>query len=82
MRAIAIALSLGIFIAFLVAAALLIPPFGYLMPPPENCNAQLETEAGNIILLNYRGFDMLGKVIVLLAAAIGVVMLLTRQGTD
>lgn len=94
MRTIAIALPLGVFIVFLVAAAFLMRPFGYPTPPAEGYvmmddyiieNAQPETGANNVVtavLFDYRGFDTLGEVIILFAAVTGVGMLFRRQSFD
>ncbi len=85
MRKTAIALSLGVLIAFLVAAALLIHPFGD--PPSEMDdyiieNAQRETGANNVVtavVFDYRGYDTLGEATILFTAVTGVVMLFRRQ---
>ena len=85
MRKIAIAVSLSVFIAFLVATAVLIHPFGY--PPSEMDdyiieNAQSETGANNVVtavLFDYRGFDTLGEAVILFTAVTGVVMLFRKK---
>jgi len=85
MRKIAIAASLSVFIAFLIATAFLIHPFGY---PPSQMddyiikNAQSETGTDNVVtavLLDYRGFDTLGEATILFTAVTGVVMLFMRK---
>ena len=81
MRKTAAAVSLGIVIAFLVALAFLIHPFG--QPPSQMDdymiqNSQAETGTNNVVaavLFDYRGFDTLGEATVLFTAVIGVVML-------
>ncbi|MCK4402635.1 MAG: hypothetical protein KAV98_02570 [Dehalococcoidia bacterium] len=81
MRKIAIAVSLSIFIGFLIATAFLIHPFGY--PPSEMDdyiieNTQSETGANNAVtavIFDYRGFDTLGEATILFTAVTGVVML-------
>ena len=81
MRKIAIAASLSVFIAFLIATAFLIHPFG--QPPSQMDdyiieNTQSETGTDNVVtavLLDYRGFDTLGEAIILFTAVTGVVML-------
>ncbi len=81
MRRIAAAVCLGIVVAFLVAAALLLHPFGH---PPSQMddymieNSQNETGTNNVVaavLFDYRGFDTLGEATVLFTAVTGVVML-------
>ncbi len=81
MRKTAAAISLGIVIAFLVAAAFLIHPFGY---PPSAMddymiqNAQSETGTNNVVasvVFDYRGYDTLGEATILFTAVTGVVML-------
>lgn len=81
MRKIAIVASLSVFIAFLVAAALLIHPFGY---PPSQMddyiieNTQHETGSNNAVtavVFDYRGYDTLGEATILFTAVTGVVML-------
>ncbi|MBA7634123.1 hypothetical protein ES703_41702 [subsurface metagenome] len=85
MRKIAIAVSLSVFVAFLVAAALLIHPFGY---PPSQMddyiieNTQRETGANNAVtavVFDYRGYDTLGEATILFTAVTGVVMLFRRK---
>jgi len=85
MRKIAIVASLSVFIAFLVAAALLIHPFGY---PPSQMddyiieNTQHETGSNNAVtavVFDYRGYDTLGEVTILFTAVTGVVMLFRRK---
>jgi len=84
MRKIAVVLSLSVFVAFLVAAALLIHPFGY--PPSEMDdyiieNTQSETGANNAVtavVFDYRGFDTLGEATVLFTAVAGVIVLFRR----
>jgi multisubunit Na+/H+ antiporter MnhB subunit len=85
MRRIALAASLGVFVAFLIAAALLIHPFGY---PPSQMddyiieNTQSETGANNAVtavVFDYRGFDTLGEATILFTAVTGVVMLFRRK---
>jgi len=80
-RKTAAAISLGIVIAFLVAAAFLIHPFGY---PPSAMddymiqNAQSETGTNNVVasvVFDYRGYDTLGEATILFTAVTGVVML-------
>ncbi|MBE9514142.1 MAG: hypothetical protein IMY83_03830 [Chloroflexi bacterium] len=81
MRKTAAAVSLGIVIAFLVALAFLIHPFG--QPPSQMDdymiqNSQAETGTNNVVaavLFDYRGFDTLGEATVLFTAVMGVVML-------
>ena len=85
MRKIAVVLSLSVFVAFLVAAALLIHPFGY--PPSEMDdyiieNTQSETGANNAVtavVFDYRGYDTLGEATILFTAVTGVVMLFRRK---
>jgi multisubunit Na+/H+ antiporter MnhB subunit len=85
MRRIAIAVSLSVFIAFLIATAFLIHPFGY--PPSEMDdymieNAQEECGANNVVasvVFDYRGFDTLGEATILFTAVTGVVMLFRRR---
>jgi len=94
MRKIAIAVSLSVFIAFLVATALLIHPFGYpeksrIRSPQEPLmddfiidNTQYETGANNTVtavVFDYRGFDTLGEATILFTAVTGVVMLFRRR---
>lgn len=85
MRKIAVVLSLSVFLAFLVAAALLIHPFGY---PPSQMddyiieNTQSETGANNAVtavVFDYRGYDTLGEATILFSAVTGVVMLFRRK---
>jgi len=85
MRKIAIVVSLSVFVAFLVAAALLIHPFGY---PPSQMddyiieNTQRETGANNAVtavVFDYRGYDTLGEATILFTAVTGVVMLFRRK---
>jgi len=85
MRKIAIAVSLSVFIASLVTAALLIHPFGY---PPSQMddyiieNTQRETGANNAVtavVFDYRGYDTLGEATILFTAVTGVVMLFRRK---
>jgi multisubunit Na+/H+ antiporter MnhB subunit len=85
MRKSAIAISLSILIAFLVAAALLTHPFGH---PPSQMddyiieNAQSETGANNAVaavVFDYRGFDTLGEATILFTAVTGVVMLFRKR---
>lgn len=81
MRKTAATISLGIIIAFLVASALLIHPFG--QPPSQMDdyiiqNSQTETGTNNVVtavLFDYRGFDTLGEATILFTAVTGVVML-------
>ncbi len=85
MRKIAIVVSFGVFVACLVAAALLIHPFGY--PPSEMDdyiieNTQRETGANNAVtavVFDYRGYDTLGEATILFTAVTGVVMLFRRK---
>jgi multisubunit Na+/H+ antiporter MnhB subunit len=88
MRKIAMVASLSIFIAFLIAAAFLIHPFGY---PPSQMddyiieNTQNETGANNAVtavVFDYRGFDTLGEATILFTAVTGVVMLFRRKKRD
>ncbi len=85
MRRTAAAIFLGIIIAFLIAAALLIHPFGY---PPSQMddyiieNAQSETGTNNVVtsvVFDYRGFDTLGEATILFTAVTGVVMLFRKK---
>lgn len=85
MRKIAMAASLSVFIAFLIAATLTIHPFGY---PPSQMddyiieNAQSETGANNVVtavVFDYRGFDTLGEATILFTAVTGVIMLFRRK---
>jgi len=78
-------ISLSILVAFLIASALLIHPFGY---PPSQMddyiiqNAQGESGANSVvdtIVFDYRGFDTLGEATILFAAVTGVVMLFRRR---
>lgn len=81
MRKTAATISLGIVIAFLVASAFLIHPFG--QPPSQMDdyiidNSQAETGTNNVVaavLFDYRGFDTLGEATILFTAVTGVVML-------
>jgi len=87
-RRTAAGISLGVVIAFLVAAAFLIHPFG--QPPSQMDdymidNAQAETGTNNVVtavLFDYRGFDTLGEATILFTAVTGVVMLFraTKKG--
>ena len=85
MRKFAMIASLSVFIALLIAAALLIHPFGY--PPSEMDdyiieNTQSETGANNAVtavVFDYRGFDTLGEATILFTAVTGVVMLFRRR---
>ena len=85
MRRTTAAIFLGIIIAFLVATALLIHPFGY---PPSQMddyiieNAQSETGTNNVVtsvVFDYRGFDTLGEATILFTAVTGVVMLFRKK---
>ena len=85
MRRTVAAIFLGIIIAFLIAAALLIHPFGY---PPSQMddyiieNAQSETGTNNVVtsvVFDYRGFDTLGEATILFTAVTGVVMLFRKR---
>ncbi|MFB0556864.1 MAG: hydrogen gas-evolving membrane-bound hydrogenase subunit E [Dehalococcoidia bacterium] len=85
MRKIAIVVSLSIFIAFLIATAFLIHPFGY---PPSQMddyiieNTQSETGANSAVtavVFDYRGFDTLGEATILFTAVTGVVMLFRKK---
>ncbi len=85
MRKIALAISLSMFIAFLIAAALLLHPFGY---PPSQMddyiieNTQSETGANNAVtavVFDYRGFDTLGEATILFTAVTGVIMLFRKR---
>jgi len=85
MRKFAMIASLSVFIALLIAAALLIHPFGY--PPSEMDdyiieNTQSETGANNAVtavVFDYRGFDTLGEATILFTAVTSVVMLFRRK---
>jgi len=85
MRRIAMAVSLAVLIGFLVAAALLLHPFGH--PPSEMDdyiiqNTQSETGTNNAVtavVFDYRGFDTLGEATILFTAVTGVVMLFRRK---
>ena len=85
MRRIAMVVSLVVLIGFLVAAALLLHPFGY--PPSEMDdyiiqNTQSETGTNNAVtavVFDYRGFDTLGEATILFTAVTGVVMLFRRK---
>jgi len=87
-RRTAAGISLGVVIAFLVASAFLIHPFG--QPPSQMDdymidNAQAETGTNNVVtavLFDYRGFDTLGEATILFTAVTGVVMLFraTKKG--
>ena len=85
MRKIAMAVSLAVFIAFLIAAALLLHPFGH--PPSEMDdyiiqNTQSETGANNAVtavVFDYRGFDTLGEATILFTAVTGVVVLFRKK---
>ncbi len=85
MRKNAAVISLSILVAFLIASALLIHPFGY---PPSQMddyiiqNAQGESGANSVvdtIVFDYRGFDTLGEATILFTAVTGVVMLFRRR---
>jgi len=78
-------ISLSILVAFLIASALLIHPFGY---PPSQMddyiiqNAQGESGANSVvdtIVFDYRGFDTLGEATILFTAVTGVVMLFRKR---
>jgi len=79
------AVSLAVLIGFLVAAALLLHPFGY--PPSEMDdyiiqNTQSETGTNNAVtavVFDYRGFDTLGEATILFTAVTGVVMLFRKK---
>ena len=68
-------------VAFLLAGALLIHPFGY--PPSDMddymiANSQVETANNNVVaavLFDYRGLDTLGEATVLFTAVTGVLLL-------
>ena len=85
MRKSAAVISLSILVAFLIASALLIHPFGY---PPSQMddyiiqNAQGESGANSVvdtIVFDYRGFDTLGEATILFTAVTGVVMLFRKR---
>jgi multisubunit Na+/H+ antiporter MnhB subunit len=85
MRKFAIAASLTVSIALLVAVAFLLHPFGY---PPSQMddyiieNAQSETGANNAVtavVFDYRGYDTLGEATILFAAVTGVVILFRKR---
>lgn len=90
MRRTAAGISLGVVIAFLVASAFLIHPFGQPPSPMDDYmidNAQAETGTNNVVtavLFDYRGFDTLGEATILFTAVTGVVMLFraTKKGGD
>ena len=90
MRTTAAGISLGVVIAFLVASAFLIHPFGQPPSPMDDYmidNAQAETGTNNVVtavLFDYRGFDTLGEATILFTAVTGVVMLFraTKKGGD
>ena len=85
MRRIAMVVSLAVLIGFLVAAALLLHPFGH--PPSEMDdyiiqNTQSETGTNNAVtavVFDYRGFDTLGEATILFTAVTGVVMLFRKK---
>ena len=78
MRKIAVVLSLSVFLAFLVAAALLIHPFGY--PPSQMDDYIIEnTQSETAVVFDYRGYDTLGEATILFSAVTGVVMLFRRK---
>ena len=85
MRNTAAAISLGVVIAFLVAAAFLIHPFGY--PPSQMDDYIIEysqSESGansavDAVVFDYRGYDTLGEATILFTAVTGVVMLFRRK---
>ena len=85
MRKIAIVVSFSVFVAFLVAAALLIHPFGYPSSEMDDYiieNTQQETGANNAVtavVFDYRGYDTLGEATILFTAVTGVVMLFRRK---
>jgi len=89
-RTTAAGISLGVVIAFLVASAFLIHPFGQPPSPMDDYmidNAQAETGTNNVVtavLFDYRGFDTLGEATILFTAVTGVVMLFraTKKGGD
>ena len=69
-------------VAFLIAGALFMHPFGY---PPSDMddymitNSQAETGNNNVVaavLFDYRGLDTLGEATVLFTAVTGVLLLL------
>jgi multisubunit Na+/H+ antiporter MnhB subunit len=84
-RKTAAAASLGIIVAFLVASAFLIHPFG--QPPSQMDdymidNSQAETGTNNVVaavVFDYRGYDTLGEATILFTAVTGVVMLFTAR---
>jgi multisubunit Na+/H+ antiporter MnhB subunit len=85
MRKVAIAVSLSVFIIFLVVAAFLLHPFG--SPPSEMDdyiieNTQSETGANSAVtavVFDYRGYDTLGEATILFTTVTGVVMLFRRK---
>lgn len=85
MRTIFATLSLVIAVVLLVAAALLLHPFGQPPSPMDDYiiqNAQAETGTNNVVaavLFDYRGFDTLAECTVLFTAVTGVLMLLTAR---
>lgn len=88
LRRIVIGLSLTVITAMLIAAMVLLPPFG--APPSQMddyiiSNAQQETGANNVVsavLFDYRGLDTLLEATVLFAAATAVVMLLHSRNDE
>ena len=85
MKQIAIIAFLGVFVAFFVAVAFSIHPFG---DPPSQMddyiieNTQRETGANNAVtavVFDYRGYDTLGEATILFTAVTGVVMLFRRR---
>ena len=85
MRKIAIAVSLTVFIALMMAVAFQIHPFGN---PPSAMddyiieNTQRETGANSAVtavVFDYRGYDTLGEATILFTAVTGVVMLFRRK---
>ena len=88
MRKIAIAVSLAVFIIFLIVAAFVIHPFGD--PPSEMDdyiieNTQRETGANSAVtavVFDYRGYDTLGEATILFTAVTSVVMLFRKKKVE
>ncbi len=86
MRKVAGLVSLLVLVAFLVAGALLLRPFGYPVPSDMDDyiieNAQEQTGNNNVVasvVFDYRGYDTLGEATILFTAVTGVLLLLRTE---
>ncbi len=77
--------ALLVVVAYLIGAAVWLHPFGIPSSSEMDdyfiANAQKEVAANNVvtsIVFDYRGFDTLGEATVLLAAVVGVALVLRR----